>query len=121
MLKVKMIPLLSRIASRIDTKPIVAKLKAADIFEEAKDKKGLIAQLTGAKAVELGVDLLPEILCQLGAIGADIPELIALHYGISTEEAGEKDLLEAFKDIFSDTGITSFFKTALQKMAEQGR
>ena len=120
MLKVKMIPVLSRIASKIDTKPIVAKLKAADIFKEAKDKQGAIAQLKGDKAVELGFDLLHEILPQLGAIGEDVPELIALHYGISTEEAGEKDLLKALKDIFSDSGITSFFKTALQKKAEQG-
>lgn len=120
MLKVKIIPLLSRIASKIDTKPIVEKLKAADIFKEAKDKNGAIAQLKGDKVVELGCELLPEILPQLGAIGEDIPTLIALHYGVSVEEAGEKNLLEALKDIFSDSGITSFFKTALQKKAEQG-
>ena len=54
MLKIKTIPVLTRIISKIDVKPIVESLKNADIFKESKGKKDALKQLSGEKAVELG-------------------------------------------------------------------
>lgn len=115
MLKIKTIPVLTRIISKIDVKPIVESLKNADIFKESKGKKDALKQLSGEKAVELGFEILPEITVQLGAIGEDIPEFVALYYGISEEEAAEKDFAEVFNDLIHDEGIRGFFSTALRK------
>ena len=111
MLKIKTIPVLTRIISKID----VESLKNADIFKESKGKKDALKQLSGEKAVELGFEILPEITVQLGAIGEDIPEFVALYYGISEEEAAEKDFAEVLNDLVHDEGIRGFFSTALRK------
>lgn len=117
MLKIKTIPVLSRIVSKIDIKPIVASLKNADVFKEAKGKKDALKQLSGEKAAELGFEILPEITNQIGVIGEDIPEFVSLYYGISQEEANEKDIGEVINDLIHDTGIRTFFATALRKKA----
>lgn len=118
MLKVKTIPILSRIISKLDIAPIVSVLKKTDVFKESKGKKDALKQLSSEKIVELGFEVLPEITAQLGNIGDDIPEFIALYYGVSREEAGEKDFSEVLNDLIHDKGIRTFFKTALRKKAE---
>lgn len=119
MLKVKTIPVLLRIIAKIDTKPLTDKLKRADIFKEAEGKKDALSQLSNEKMVELGFELLPEITAQLGNIGGDLPEFIALYYGISIEDAGERDFSQVLNDLIYDEGIRSFFKNALRKKAER--
>ena len=119
MLKIKTIPVLTRIISKLDIKPIVNSLKNADIFKESKGKKDALKQLSGEKAVELGFELLPEITAQLGVIGEDIPQFVATYYGISSEEAAEKDFAEVLNDIIHDEGIRGFFATALRKKVER--
>lgn len=119
MLKIKCVPVLARIIGKIDLKPIVKSLKEADIFKEVKNKKDAIEQFTDEKIVELGFEILPAIAPQIGAIGEDIPELVALYYDISVEEASEKDLLAVFNDFIHDKGIRGFFDTALRKKAER--
>jgi hypothetical protein len=52
MLKIKTIPVLTRIISKIDVKPIVQTLKNADIFKESKGKKDALKQLSGEKAAK---------------------------------------------------------------------
>lgn len=119
MLTVKTIPVITRIISKLDTKPIIRILKESDIFEEAHGKKEALAQLKGEKAVELGMEIFSEMTPQLGVIGADIPEIVALYYGISQEEANEKDIAEVINDLIHDEGIKSFFSTALRKKVER--
>lgn len=120
MLKIKTIPVLTRIVSKLDVKPIVESLKAADVFKEAKGKKDAMKQLKGDKAVELGFEILPSILPQLDRIGAELPEFVSLYYGISLEDAEEKDLAEVINDLINDKGIRDFFATALRKKVERG-
>ena len=119
MLKIKTIPVLTRIVSKIDLKPVVEALKNADIFKEAKNKQDALSQLSGEKALELGFEILPAITGQLGMIGEELPEFVALYYDISIEEAGEKDIADVFRDILPDKGILNFFSTALRKKVER--
>lgn len=119
MLKIKTIPVLTRIISKLDTKPVLDALKDADIFDKANGKKDAVKQLSGEKAAELGFNVLAAITPQLGRIGEDIPEFVSLYYGISREEADEKDLAEVINDLINDKGIRDFFATALRKKAER--
>lgn len=115
MLKIKTIPVLTRIISKLDLKPVIELFKSADIFKDAKNKGDALKQLSGEKAAELGFTMLAEITPQLGAVGEDLPEFVALYYGISEEEAAEKDFAEVLNDLIHDEGIRGFFSTALRK------
>lgn len=118
MLKIKTVPVLTRIIAKLDLKPAIETLKNADIFAESKNKNEAIQQLTKEKAAELAFDILAAITPQLGKIGEDIPEFVSLYKGVSLEEAGEYDLFEIVSEIIHDEGITGFFKNALRKKAE---
>lgn len=119
MLKVKMIPVLSRIISKLDLKPVINTVRGADIFENTDTKEAALKQLNKEKAAELTFEILSDITPQLDKVGNDIPELISLYYGISREEADEKDFAEVLNDLINDEGIRAFFKTALRKKAER--
>ena len=119
MSKIKTIQILATIISKLDIKPVIHALKNADIFTESKDAKSALDQLTGEKKAELALLIVAELTPQLGAIGADIPEFVALYYGVSREEADEKDFGEVVRDLLGDEGIRSFFATALRKKVER--
>jgi len=120
MLKVKTIPVLSRMIAKLDVKPILTRLKEADIFKSAGNKKEALAEIKGEKAVELGFELVAEIMPQLDRIGEDIPEFISLYKGVSLEEAGEMDFAEILNEVINDEGIRNFFGTALRRKVERG-
>lgn len=119
MLKIKTIPVLSRIISKLDVKPIVEKLKAADIFKSTGSKSEALAEIKGEKAVELGFELIAEITPQLDKIGDDFPEFVSLYKGVTIEEAGEYDLAEIVNELINDEGIRNFFSVALRKKVER--
>jgi len=119
MLKIKTIPVLTRIIAKLDVKPIMAKLKEADIFKGAGSKSEALAEIKGEKAVELGFELIAEIMPQLDKIGDDFPEFVSLYKGVSLEEAGEFDLAEIINELVNDEGIKNFFVTALRKKVER--
>lgn len=119
MLKIKTVPVLTRIIAKLDLNPAIAALKEADIFAESKDKAEALKQLTNEKAAELAFQILAAVTPQLDKIGEDIPEFVALYKGVSLEEAGEMDLAEIVNDVIHDEGITGFFKNALRKKAER--
>ncbi len=119
MLKVKTIPVLSRMIAKLDVKPILTKLKEADIFTSAGSKKEALAELQGEKAVELGFEIFAEVMPQLDKIGNDIPEFISLYKGVSLEEAGDMDFAEVLNELIHDEGIRNFFGTALRRKVEQ--
>lgn len=119
MLKIKTIPVLSRIISKIDLKPVIRALKNADIFDKSENAKEAVKQLNKEKAAELAFEIISEITPQLDKIGEDLPEFVSLYYGITREEADEKDFGEVVNDLIHDEGIRGFFSTALRKKVER--
>ena len=118
MLKVKTVPVLARIIAKLDVKPIVKKLREADVFSNDADKEKALEEIKGEKAVELGFELIAEITPQLDKIGDDIPEFIALYKGVSLEAAGEMDFAVVLNELIFDEGIRNFFKNALRRKVE---
>lgn len=118
-LKVKTLPVLSRIIAKLDVKPVIQTLKNADVFKGAKDKKQAVEELKGEKAMELGFEIIAEITPQLDKIGDDLYEFIALYKGVDREAAGELDLAEIASELFFDEGIRNFFSTALRRKTER--
>ena len=119
MLNVGVIPVLSRIMSNIDLKPILPILEKADIFDEKGANKGALNNIKNGEAVKLGTKIAIELMPQLGKVGEDIPEFVSLYKEISIEEAKKLDFIEIVKEVLNDTGLMSFFKSALQKKVEQ--
>ena len=114
MIKTKALPVILRVISKLDAKPIIERLKKVD-FKSLDDGKG---QLSREDAVLLGFELLGEVLPQLGKIESDIVPFIAAVKDISIEDAGELDFIQVLKEIFTDKELTGFFKSALMKKAE---
>lgn len=105
MLKIKVIPVAMKIASKIELPPIlsaVAKINKNKTTDENKK-------------TELGFAVLQAITPQLGKIADDITELIAAYEGVSVQEAGELDAIGEFKKMAQDAGLINFFKSALQE------
>ncbi len=119
MLTINTLPHLIKVVSKIDIKPIVPMLKNLDIFEEPKNKKDAIKQLSREKIGVLACELFAEITPQLGKIADDIPPLVAAYYDVEIDEARKYDLAKVINDIINDEGIITFFKTALRKKVEQ--
>ena len=120
MLTVKTMPMLLKIVAKLDIKPVVEMLKGLDIFEEAKDAKDAMLQLSREKVGILACEIFTEITPQLGKIADELPPLVAAYYDISVEEAEKRDAAEVINDLINDEGIVSFFKRALRKKVEQG-
>jgi hypothetical protein len=77
MLKVKTIPVLLHIVSKIDITPAVDALKKLDIFKSASAGKDAIKQLDREKAGIVVVEAVGALVPQLGKIADDIPALAA--------------------------------------------
>ena len=120
MLTIRTMPILLKIISKLDIKPIVEKLKELDIFEDAENAGEAIKQLSPEKVGILGAEIITEIAPQLGYIADDFPPFVAAYKGITTEEAYELDAAEVLNEIIFDKGIRDFFVTALRKKAAQG-
>lgn len=118
MLKIKTIPVLTRMIAKIDMKPIMNTLKNADVFDAATNKKDAVKQLSSEQMGELAFDLLAEITPQLDKIGEEIPEFVSLYKGVTIEEAGEMDVGEVINDLINDEGIRTFISRALRGKAE---
>ena len=118
MLKIKTIPVLTRMIAKIDMKPIMNTLKNADVFDAAATKKDALKQLSAEKVGELAFDLLGEITPQLDKIGEEMPLFVSLYKGVSIEEAGEMDVADIINDLINDEGIRTFISRALRKKAE---
>lgn len=120
MLTIKTMPMLLKIVGKLDIKPVVEHLKGLDIFEDAKDTKDAMQQLSREKVGVLACEIVTEITPQLGKIADDLPPLVAAYYDITIEEAEKLDAAEVINDIIHDEGIVNFFKRALRKKVEQG-
>lgn len=118
MLKIKTVPVLTRMISKIDVKPVLSALKNADVFDAAANKQDAMKQLTAEKAGELAFELLGEITPQLDKIGEEIPQFVSLYKDVTLEEAGEMDLGEIINELINDEGIRTFISRALRKKVE---
>lgn len=112
-MKIKVIPILMNIISKIDLKPLMERLKNIDIFKEEQTK------IEGEQALILASEIFCELSPQLGKISEMIIPFVAVYKDISEEEAKEVELEEVIKNIIEDTSIVSFFKNALHKKVEQ--
>lgn len=122
MLSIRTIPLLMKIAAKLDTTPIIEKMKGLDVYNETKNDDGTVTrELDREKVGLLGVEVFAELIPQLGKVADDLPQLVAAYKNISIEDALDLDAVEVLKEIAADTGVVSFFKSALQKKVEQGR
>jgi hypothetical protein len=120
MLTIKTMPMLLKIVAKLDMKPIIEKLKSADIFDEPTDAEDAAKQLSKEKTATLAFEMLAELTPQLGKIADDLPPLIAAYKGVTVEEAEQLDAAEVINEIIHDEGVTTFFKRALRKKVEQG-
>lgn len=122
MLSIRTIPLLMKIAAKLDTTPIIEKMKGLDVYNEIKNDDGTVTrELDREKVGLLGVEVFAELIPQLGKVADDLPQLVAAYKNISIEDALDLDAVEVLKEIAADTGVVNFFKSALQKKVEQGR
>ena len=117
MLTIGTMPILLKIVAKLDITPVIERLKGADIFEETDSAEGALKQLSKEKVGLLGAEVLMDITPQLAD---DLPQLVAAYKGVSIEEANKLDAAEVINEIINDDGVTSFFKRALRKKAEQG-
>ncbi|OGO90342.1 MAG: hypothetical protein A2Y17_12305 [Clostridiales bacterium GWF2_38_85] len=119
MLKIATMPILLCIVSKLDTKPIVEKLKGLDVFKDTTNPQEALKQLTPEKAVIIATEIFSDITPQLAKIANDIPTLVAAYKSCTIDEAKELDAAEVINEIIHDEGILNFFKIALRKKVEQ--
>lgn len=133
MIKIGMLPVLMRMVSKLDLKPIIERLKKIDIFDDENTKDdentenaketeqsgGIKAKITAEQAGELTFEIIAELTPQLDKIGEEIPEFVAQYEGISIEEAKERDIFEIFEKLKEEKGIGNFLSLALKKKAGQ--
>jgi len=119
MLTIKTMPILLTIVSKLDIKPVIEKLKTVDIFENTKNKKDAVKQLSKEKVGILAAEIITDLTPQLGKVADDLPQFVAAYKGVSLEEAMELDAAEVINEIINDEGVVTFFKRALRKKAEQ--
>ncbi|MGM9681545.1 MAG: hypothetical protein ACI3XR_08575 [Eubacteriales bacterium] len=117
MIKIKLIPILTRMVAKIDMKPIIDIMSDPDMVKATGDAQN---DLSTAK-MKLGTGLIAELLRQSDKIGEDLPEFVAIYKGVSVEEAGEMDLMEIVAEIANDEGIKRFFTGALRRKVDQKR
>lgn len=115
MIKIKLVPILTRMIAKIDTKPIIDILSDPDMVKATGDAKNDLS----ASKMKLGASLIAEFLRQSDKIGEELPEFVAIYKGVSIEETGEMDLIGIISEIANDEGIKRFFTGALRRKIEQ--
>ena len=113
MIKTKALPVILRVVSKLDLKPIIAKLKGLDL--KSVESGALSSEDAGILAFEVFSEIIP----QLGKIENDIVQLIADTRDITIKEAEQISAIDALQELFSDKELIDFFKSALTKKAER--
>ncbi len=110
MIRTKAIPIILRVTSKIEIKPIIEKFKNLDL--KSLDNGGTMSDED--KAI-LFFEFVSEIAPQLSKFENDIVPLVAALEDVSEEEAGNLDFFEVLKRAFENESLLSFFKSALTK------
>lgn len=108
-MKIKMLPILLNIVSKIDLNPVLKRIQEVKISGD----------LTDEKKTELGMEILGCLLPQLGNISEDIIPFVAAIKNVTEEEASEIDIMDIITEISSNKAIQDFFTYALSKKIEQ--
>jgi hypothetical protein len=119
MLKIKTMPVLLRIASKIDINPAIEALKKLDIFKDAATAPAAVKQLDRENVGIVATEIISAFIPQLDNFADDIPALVASYKDISIEEANEIDATEFVNEVINDDGIIYFFKRALARRTER--
>lgn len=110
MIRTKAIPIILRITSKIEIKPIIEKFKNIDIKSVEKD-----GELSNEDKAILFFEFVSELAPQLGKFENDIVPLVAALEDVSEDDAGNLDFFEVLKKAFENESLLSFFKSALMK------
>jgi len=110
MIKAKVLPIVIRVVSKLEAKPIIEKLKKLDFKSLDHGNK-----LSKEDQALLAAEMMAEFIPQLGKIEDDIIPLIAALEDVSLDEAKELDLFETLNKIFSNKELVDFFKSAWRK------
>jgi hypothetical protein len=105
-MKLELLPILMRIASKLDIRPLVNNFKGLDIIRDGQKANQLTREQGATIVFELFADLLPQLTED---IGKDIIALVAAHKEISVKEAGKLDMMQAAKEILAERGVLDFF------------
>lgn len=111
MIKTKALPIILRVVSKLEAKPMIEKLKQLDLKSLDKGQK-----LSNEDAALLLAEMTAEFLPQLGKIEKDIIPLIASLKDVSEEDASNLDMFEVLKEIANDKELIGFFKSSWRKM-----
>ena len=109
-MKLKSLPILFNIVSKIEMEEMIEEIKKIDIADPKK--------MSSEEVTEIGLAILKNLLPQLGKFSNDIIPLISTIKGISKEEAEEIDIGEALQSLVEEKGIINFFRSALSKKIE---
>jgi hypothetical protein len=113
MIKTKALPVILRVVSKLDIKPIISKLKGLDL------KSAESGTLSSEDMAILAFEVFSEVIPQLGKIEHDIVQFIADIKDIPIKEAEQLSALVSLQEIFADKELLDFFKSALTKKAER--
>jgi hypothetical protein len=111
MLKLEMVPVLLRMAAKIDIRPLIQSFSDSGALKGNETDREKLA----AVAFTAAADLLP----QLGQIGGDLVELVAANRGVTVQEAKQMDAIKELKELLTDTGVLGFFTKLLTKNSGQ--
>lgn len=109
-MKIKFLPVITRIISKLNISDFIKKLKEIDFEEESS-----LTNLSQEDLGKVGFLFLEVILTNINYVEEDIEMLIALYENKKKEEIQELDIVEEFTKIFEDEGIRKAFSFALKK------
>lgn len=112
-MKIKCLPILLNIVSKIDLAPIIDSIKQYDV------KPTDVKKISEETKIEIGMIILQNILPQLGKFQEDIIPLVAILKNVPEDVAAELDTIEVVKELLENKVMISFFSSALKKKIEQ--
>lgn len=116
---IEALPIMMKMASKIDVKPLADVFKDPELFKNGEDGK-LTFSASPEKVGEIGFAVLTALTPQLGAIADDIPPFVAAFKGISIDEAKKLDAVKVLGEIFGEEKVRNFFSGLLAKKASHG-
>jgi len=114
MITLEQLPLLARIAAKIDLSAMGAVLRRKDLLPDGINKDDISTEQMMMIAFEVGAVIVPK----MEDISKDITELVAVKKGITVAEAGKLDAIQSIKDLLSEAGVLDFFIKRLKLATE---
>ncbi len=109
-MKIKYLPIITRIVSKINISECFQKIKEIDFSEGAS-----LNNLSQDDLGKIGMILIEALVSKCNEIESDLELLIATYENKKVEEIQDLDLIEELKKIINDEGIRKSFSFALKK------